>query len=531
MPRDKPRLMFEIDGRHSLIYMYEPPIQKEEYEAAVDELVGTPVDALMLCLGEGRTMLHDTEVGELWGHNVDKWPHLIFRRAHQNVKKLIAEGNDPLRVICERAHEKGLKVYPQLIVNQGRGDRDVDVRCSNFRFDNPHLEIGAKGGLDGDWRGYTCLDFAHEDVRAERLAVIEEVLTKYGVDGLELQMNFLWPWYFHPDEVEHGRPIMTEWIRQVYEAVKASASGRELAIHVPATVASCKSVGLDVEAWIAAGTVDVLIGNTFAGTGVMSMNNDFRSLVAAARGSACRIYAALPTQVDSDRLMQGRIEHFRACACNFWAQGIDGLYLTHWAGMWPYDSSFYEILRELPHPEVMAPKDKIYQVPTMGSRHPEPATEPGVQPHLPANLNLDEPVEIPIPISDDLRRWDRVKRVHEVLLRVRIAFTTELDRLRFSLNGAELPESSLRKINELYRMAAPRYRTGCCYWFIYRLDGDCRPLRGDNRLEITLLERDPDVTPQIFVRDVELEIRYLMGKNYHRSFVDQDLGPHEHATS
>ena len=88
----QPRIMFYHDGRHPLIYMYEPPMQKEEYEAAVDELVGTPVDALMFCLGDGRTVLHDTKVGELWGHNVEKWPHSIFRRAHQNAKHLIESG-------------------------------------------------------------------------------------------------------------------------------------------------------------------------------------------------------------------------------------------------------------------------------------------------------------------------------------------------------------------------------------------------------------------------------------------------------
>ena len=31
------------------------------------------------------------------------------------------------------------------------------------------------------------------------------------------------------------------------------------------------------------------------------------------------------------------------------------------------------------------------------------------------------------------------------------------------------------------------------------------------------------------LRDVEFEIKYLMGKNYHRSFVDEDLGPYEFA--
>ena len=72
-----PNFMFYHDGRHPLIYMYEPPIQKEEYEAGVDELLGTPVQAINFCLGDGRTVLHDTQVGELWGHNMGQWPHMV----------------------------------------------------------------------------------------------------------------------------------------------------------------------------------------------------------------------------------------------------------------------------------------------------------------------------------------------------------------------------------------------------------------------------------------------------------------------
>ena len=118
-----PRIIFYHDGRHPHIYRYEPPMQKEEYEAAVDELVGTPIEALMFTMGDGRTVLHDTQVGELWGHNVKRWPHLIFRRAHQNAKGLIERGQDPLRIVCERAHAKGMLIYPVLLVQQGTGER------------------------------------------------------------------------------------------------------------------------------------------------------------------------------------------------------------------------------------------------------------------------------------------------------------------------------------------------------------------------------------------------------------------------
>ena len=40
-------------------------------------------------------------------------------------------------------------------------------------------------------------------------------------------------------------------------------------------------------------------------------------------------------------------------------------------------------------------------------------------------------------------------------------------------------------------------------------------------------KRDDGVIPLPKVLDVELEIKYLMGKNYHRDYVDVELGPYE----
>ena len=191
----KPRIMFDHDGRHPLIYMYEPPIRREELEAAVDELVGTPVEALMLTLGDIRSLLYDSEAGELWGRDVEKWPHLIWRRANQNFASLIVEGNDPLRVLCERAHAKGMQLYATLLAQQGPRERmlksweEEDFSADDWQFRLHPLDVGSKGGVKSDWPGYRCPDFAHPEVRARTLAVVEEVLASYPVDGLELQLN------------------------------------------------------------------------------------------------------------------------------------------------------------------------------------------------------------------------------------------------------------------------------------------------------------------------------------------------------
>jgi len=518
-----PKLMFYHDGRHPLIYMYEPPMQREEYEAGVDELLGTPVEALMLCLGDGRTVLHDTAVGELWGHNVRRWPHLIFRRAHQNARDLIRKGHDPLRVICERARAKGLPLYPALLVQQGRGPRADDVRCSDFRFDNAHLEIGAAGDLDEGFGGLTCLDFKHEAVRQERFALVEETLREYDVDGFELQMNYQ-PWYFHPDEVDAGRPVLTDWIRRVYRAVKDSGEERQLVVRIPASLDACFDLGMDVREWLRLGIVDALVGQKLSGPELLDPAIDFRPLVEAAAGTGCRVYAALHSHLDSDRLGEASIEMIRAAACNYWAQGVDGLYLAHWFGRWPYGAEFYEILRELPDPEVMAPRDKIYTVATETGRYPVPPVEPGMSLDLPVSLDAGGTARVPLTVSDDLPRWRKVGRVHDVLLRVRVMNTTERDRLRFRWNGKPLPDAILRRINEMYRMSAPRYRTGSGYWFVAHLDRGHWPRRGRNLLEVTLDKRDRGVTPQVTVRDVELEIRYLMGRSFHRT-PERELGP------
>ncbi|MEE2658967.1 MAG: hypothetical protein VX733_10710 [Candidatus Latescibacterota bacterium] len=523
-PPPMPRLAFYHDGRHPLIYMYEPPIQRVEYEQGVDELLGTPVDSLMFCLGDGRTVLHDTKVGELWGHNMKRWPHLIFRRAHQNARDMIGLGEDPLMVICERARDKAMPIYPTLLVQQGRGVRGEDTRGSNFRFDNPQLEIGAKAGVDADWKGYTCLDFLLEEVQDERFALVEETVQRYPVDGFELQLNYQ-PFYFHPDEINEGRKVMTEWLRRCSEAVRASGSERRLAVRVPISVQGCYDIGLDIDKWMSDGLVDIVIGQTFSGPELVDCNADYRDLVSTAVGTDVHVMATLQSLVDSDRLGQGTIELIRAAACNYWEQGVDGLYLGHWFGCWPYEAEFYEKLRELPHPEVMAAKDKIYYVPTGTGRYPRPELEPGARCPLPAEISEGDSVTIPLRVSDDLNRWAADGRVHEVILRLRLESATETDELRFRLNGKTLPDSCLRRINEMYRMNAPRFRTGSCYWFVFRPEAEQWPTQGDNEISVELVNREPEAVPPVRLRDVELEIRYLMGRAYHRTLVDPDLGP------
>ena len=52
-------------------------------------------------------------------------------------------------------------------------------------------------------------------------------------------------------------------------------------------------MGLDVRAWLNQEIVDVVIGQTLSGPELLDATTDFRPLVEAAKGTTCRIHAAL----------------------------------------------------------------------------------------------------------------------------------------------------------------------------------------------------------------------------------------------
>jgi hypothetical protein len=298
-----------------------------------------------------------------------------------------------------------------------------------------------------------------------------------------------------------------------------------LVVHVPAHIPGNRAVGLDPLEWIRRGTVDAVI----AASGHADPNADFTPFVDAAAHTSSRIIAAVQCRVDSDRIADAPIEMMRGIASNFWAQGIDGLYLSNWMTHWPYQADFYEQLREIADPEIMAPKDKSYRISTPGQAAAKPVLPPHTAELLPLDLPEGQTVEVAFSISDDLPRWDQAGRVHQVLLRLRIAQATELDQYDFALNNKPLPAKLLRRLNQMYIMKAPRYRaTG--YWFIFRLDRSHWPIQGRNTLSVSLRQRDRGVIPAAALRDVELEIKYLLGKSFHRGFVDEDLGPYENSS-
>ena len=60
-------VMFETDGRHSSIYLYEPPMSIRQYVEPIDEIIDTGIDTVSYVVGDCAVLLYDTKVGEIWG--------------------------------------------------------------------------------------------------------------------------------------------------------------------------------------------------------------------------------------------------------------------------------------------------------------------------------------------------------------------------------------------------------------------------------------------------------------------------------
>jgi hypothetical protein len=90
----------------------------------------------------------------------------------------------------------------------------VSAQCTTRTSPNP-ISISNAPALPGA----RLADFAREAVRDLRFVLIEETLQNYPVDGFELNLNhYAGGHFFHPDQVETGRAIMTDWIHRVYAA-------------------------------------------------------------------------------------------------------------------------------------------------------------------------------------------------------------------------------------------------------------------------------------------------------------------------
>ena len=166
---------------------------------------------------------------------------------------------DPHAVWLARSREKGIRPWLSVRMNDCHCP-DVPavwIRGSEF------YEADEKGWKIGEAYGYQrhCYDYANEEFSRRMLAYLEEQVTRYDADGLEL--DFSREWYcFNLAKTPDPAPIMTAFVRRVKEAVTRAEKkwGHPILLHARfmRDIEGNRALGFDAEAWIREGLIDSL---------------------------------------------------------------------------------------------------------------------------------------------------------------------------------------------------------------------------------------------------------------------------------
>ena len=126
MPKQK-RVIYINDARHYYLFCFEPPMTLEDAWRPVDDVAGTSVDTFVYMVERGDGLFYPSKVGGQFGEDLQPFESSAYYRAWHNMKSLEARGLDPLRVLIDRAHQKGLDFIASVRVSSYLGLRAAQV--------------------------------------------------------------------------------------------------------------------------------------------------------------------------------------------------------------------------------------------------------------------------------------------------------------------------------------------------------------------------------------------------------------------
>ena len=471
------RIIYHNDARHYYLFVFEPPIALEEAWTPIDEVAGTAVDTFAYGVQRGDGLFYPSQVAVQFGSDMMPFGQAAYWRTWHNMKSLEERGLDPLRVLIDRAHDKGMDFF-------------ASVRLSSYGGMDPQHAL-ANGG-----RGLRA-----PEVREGHRGIVEELVSNYPLEGVELDLALPGGGEIvNPDEAESALPELTGYIEQLAEVVRDK--GLQVGARVLPTEELNLSQGLDVCSWLQKGALDFVIPMRY-GYMVLDPNMPCDWLLEAAHAADVSFYGCLQPYVDdkstgAPQRVFPTAEQMRAAVANQWHKGVDGLYT--WFMDWPLGDLQRSMLGEMGDPDLMARKDKQYVL----VRTPE---DDHLQYRSPLPLAIaadDVGTRHPIPfhIADDIE--GARDHIGEVRLKITIADLVSADRLTFLLNGESLHNEVCQRAfgDPINRYAAQA------------LDFDLRsvrPRQGDNLLEVALEGRpggtDGLVSPLV-IRAMEVTVRY-----------------------
>lgn len=247
---------------------------------------------------------------------------------------LVTSGVDLYGFMVERLKQAGIRVLANIRMNDHHGNL---AYWTPWEQEHVDWSLGEDTGAR-DWKSIGALrhmDYAIEGVRSYRLSILEEIVDKFDIDGIQLDFGRTAPFLSQPKREKSQ--FMTEYIQNVRTLLdKSSPDGerKTLGALLPWDIEFCTAEGLEVAKWIHQDLVDYISPGEWY---YADWNIPHQSWTELTKSSNCKLYPFTPGNVSSyqdfekgepsllgdNRLLDG--PKIRAIADNFTAQEIDGL--------------------------------------------------------------------------------------------------------------------------------------------------------------------------------------------------------------
>ena len=526
------------DDGFSWLFYLKPPCTKEAlWDRCVDWLDGE-IQIKEIGMGAGEARSYNTKVGDVMGegpaalfwvsdpfikeieencHDGKAIEEIYFRYketpegkrgsvrlgdfiAIANIKYLIKQGTDPFEILCNRAHEKGIRVWAREELRGGLPKRMLDRK---------DLYIP----------GTNKPDYKYAEVRKYREDIFAEIAEK-GADGVSLDFCVYPPYLEHP---ETDGDSITQLLRDLRARFERDFDRKiDIVARLPLEP---EKYGLLWRDWVKEGLVDVLIPSVILPGDLFDI--PIEEYVEAAKNTGCRVFGCLRpkfTNIDPDEQKGDEergivrvnrpvsVENDRARAALLHYSGAEGIQIALGTAN-KYDPSFAPGTNQhtdqwKPHYSLLSNWDNIRY---------EDKTYPLVNSKILSTvLNKDKPeVKIPFRIADDPHGEKSEKMTANICPVMRNLEDGE--KVYLKINGSEkiiLDKDTLKgntekptSFNHAVVVAADEFNFGHNWWNKGRKTvaiDPCLLKLGDNLLEIGFDAPDGELE----IVDVDVEIKY-----------------------
>jgi hypothetical protein len=366
-------ILFNEDDSNPFLYVPAGAMKPEHLDRIVDKLADSQV-TIMLINCNDKNAIYDSKVWDVYGRDFDPAkkdppyvPGEFPRQWAHNLHTLLKAGVCPIQRMIDRCRQRGISPWVSIRMNDAHSaDVPKDPLHSRFWMDHPEYRIAPFCHLN------VGLNYALKPVRDHYMALLREVCDRFDMDGLELDW-VRFPWHFRAGEEAEQSKMLTEWVAEVRQLVRAAEKKWKHPICLAARVGSrpevAAGIGTDAVTWAKRGLIDHLIVAPFFATADLDIPVErWNELL---KGTGVGVTVGLEQNLRSywNEVIPNTPELRRGAAMAALARGSQGIYLFNYfevADDQPY------LLKEMGSVDSLVGKDRSYTITYVDIRTGEP---------------------------------------------------------------------------------------------------------------------------------------------------------------